>query len=539
MIDRETRIITAALPFANAVPHLGNIVGSHLPADIFARYCRIKGHRTIFVGGLDEYGTAIEFAAQKLGVTPQSLCDQLYKEHKKIYDWFNISYDNFFRTSDPLHHQLVQEFAIRLYEKNILVEKSIELPFCLTCQKFLADRYIKGICPKCGNDNAHGGQCENCATVLTPRELENPHCAICGSYNIEFRKKKHLFLELKQVLPLLEKWLDNNSNIKPQVKNLAKGWLNLGINARCITRDLKWGVPVPIKDYKDKVFYVWFDNVIGYISATVNLLGEEGKKLWMNPDTKTYYFLGKDNIPFHTIFWPGQIIADGRFVLPHNVIGLQYLNFEGQKFSKSKQIGIFGDQVMQSNIPVDYWRFYLTRIIPEKKDTEFTIADFQEKINTELNDNIGNFINRTIHLIWSKKEGKLPQLENPDKEIESQINLITKKIDIHFEKCEFKYALQEILKLADFGNKYIADNKPWQTGDVTVLSYCYEICRILAIYLSPITPHSSQSIFELLKTNDTNIALSKKPKSVKQPRIIFRKLEESDLLRIRKLIRKN
>jgi len=535
MVNRETRIITAALPFANAVPHLGNIVGSHLPADIFARYCRIKGHRTIFVGGLDEHGTAIEFAAQKLGVTPQSLCNRLYKKHKKIYDWFNISYDNFFRTSDPLHHQLVQEFAIRLYKRNILVEKSIELPFCPTCQKFLADRYIRGTCPKCGDDNAHGGQCENCATVLTPRELGTPHCAVCGSYNIEFRKKKHLFLELKQVLPLLKKWLDNNPNIKPQIKKLAKGWLNLGINARCITRNLKWGVPVPIKGYKDKVFYVWFDNVIGYISATVNLLGKGGKKLWMNPDTKTYYFLGKDNIPFHTIFWPGQIIADERFVLPHNVIGFQYLNFEGKKFSKSKQIGIFGDQVMRCNIPVDYWRFYLTRIIPEKKDTEFTIAGFQEKINTELNDNIGNFINRTVHLIWSKKGGKLPQLENSDEEIESQINSIIKKIDIHFEKCELKYALQEILRLADFGNKYIADSKPWQTGDVTILSYCYEICRILAIYLSPIIPHSSQSILESLETSDTSIALSKKPKSVKQPQTIFHKLEESDLLCIRRL----
>ncbi|MFC1774780.1 methionine--tRNA ligase [Nanoarchaeota archaeon] len=526
---KETRIITAALPFANNIPHLGNIAGSHLPADIFARFCKLKGYRTIFVGGTDEHGTAIEFAAQKLNKTPKELCDDLYIKHKSIYEWFGIGYDNFSRTSRPIHHKLVTEFFLSLHNAGVIIEDTINIPWCGRCQKGLADRYITGTCPSCDYEGANGDQCEKCAKIIEAKELLDPHCSVCKSNKVIFKDSKHLFLDLRNISREIENWIDSNSNLRSQVKALAKGWLRQGLLPRCITRDLKWGVKVPIKGYEDKIFYVWFDNVIGYISATLELLGNEGKQLWKDEKTKTYYFLGKDNIPFHTLFWPGQIIADGNYVLPHNVIGLQYVNFEGKKFSKSKQIGIFSDQAINSGIPLDYWRFYLTYILPETKDTDFVLADFKERVNKELIGNIGNFVNRTLKFAWNKYDGKVPAIKIRDAELEQKIIDKVKNIDSLYEKCEFRSALTEILKLSDIGNRYFSDKAPWKDDNSDVINYCTEISRILAILISPIVTEASQKILDLVNTSDTSLEISAVDKNITQPDILFQPLEDENL----------
>ena len=526
---KETRIITAALPFVNNIPHLGNLVGSHLPADIFARYCRIKGYRTIFVGGTDEHGTAIEFAAQKKKITPKKLCDDLYKKHKEIYKWFGISYDNFSRTSRKIHHELVKEFFLKLHKNGFITEKTIKIPYCISCKRGLADRYITGTCPHCKYEQANGDQCEKCATLINPIELIEPHCSVCKSKDIEFRDTKHLFLDLRGVVDRIESWLDGNNQLRKQVKNLAKGWIKQGIEERCITRDLSWGVDVPLKGYESKVFYVWFDNVIGYVSSTVELLGEEAKKLWRNKDVKTYYFLGKDNIPFHTIFWPGQIIAEGSLVLPYNVVGLQYLNFEGQKFSKRKGIGVFADQAIASGIPPDYWRFYLLYALPETKDTDFLADDFKERINKELIGNFGNFVNRTLNFTASNFSSKLAKINVEDEEFEQKVQEKVKKICEAYEKCCLREAQAEILKLSDLGNQYFDKKEPWKNKDENVLGYCCELTRILAVLFSPIIPDASEELFSLLKTKNKKLDLDKSRKEIAKPKILFKKLEDEDL----------
>lgn len=528
-MKNETRIITAALPFVNNIPHLGNIIGSHLPADIFARFCRLKNYRTIFVGGTDEHGTAIEFAAQIQNKKPEELCAELYQEHKDIYDWLKISYDNFSRTSRKIHHELVKDFFLKLYKNGFITEKTIKIPFCLKCQRGLADRYITGTCPHCSYEQANGDQCENCATLIDPIELIDAHCSVCKSKEVEFRDTKHLFLDLRNIAGEIEAWIDNNKNLRQQVKNLAKGWLKQGIQERCITRDLKWGVQVPLEEYKDKVFYVWFDNVIGYISATYELLGDEALELWKNKAVKTYYFFGKDNIPFHTIFWPGQIIGQKEFILPYNVVGYQYLNFEGQKFSKSKKIGIFSDQVKSSNISLDYWRFYLTNILPETKDSDFSVEDFQERINKELIGNFGNFVNRTLNFVWNKFDGKVFEISNIDEELEKEISQRIKKIEECYEKCDLREVLQEILKLSDLGNQYFNKKEPWKTNNQNCLAYCYELCRILSLLFSPIIPNSTDKLNSLLNTDNKELRINRREKTINKPEILFQKLENEDL----------
>lgn len=531
---KETRIITAALPFANAIPHLGNIVGSHLPADIFARFCRLRKYRTFLIGGMDEHGTAIEIAAQQAKKTPKKLCNELYKVHKEIYDWFGIDYDNFSQTSREVHHDLVKKFAEILHKKGYIKEKEIATPYCPRCRRGLADRYITGVCPHCGYESAHGDQCEKCGRVLMSADLKQPFCSVCRSDKIEFKKTKHLFLDLRQVVSRIEEWLDANANLRPQVKNQAKGWLKTGLKERCISRDLKWGVQIPIKGYKDKVFYVWFDNVVGYVSSTIELLGREGGKLWRDKETKVYHFLGKDNIIFHTIFWPGAIIASGEFILPHNVVGLQFLNYEGQKFSKSKGVGIFGDQLLKSDIPVDYWRFYLASVIPETRDTEFLADEFVSKINSELIGNFGNLVNRTLHLVNRQLKGKAPQIV-VDEDAEKQINHCVKKAVDAYEKCEFRNALKWILSLTDFGNKYLEQKQPWKTNDANALAYCCEVCRLASVLISPIIINGSAKILDLLNSRDDKLEISRNEKSVKKPEIVFTKLEADALASFKQL----
>ena len=535
---KEKRLITAALPYTNNVPHLGNIVGSHLPADIFARYCRLVGHETVFIGGTDEHGTASEIAAYKYGITPKELCDFFYKIHKDICDWFNLSYDNFSRTSKPVHHQTTTEFLKKIWQNGYILEKTISLPFCQSCQRQLSDRYVEGICPYCGYEKARGDQCENCSKVLDPAKLKTPSCAVCHSKDIHFVEKKHLFLDLEKLSPALEKWINSNKHWRPQVRSLALGWIEEGLKPRCITRNLKWGVNVPFKGYENLVFYVWVDAPIGYISSTKEWHATKWKTFWQNKDAKIYHFIGKDNIPFHTIFFPGMIMANGTFNLPHNVIGLQYLNYEGGKFSKSQNRGVFCENLAKAGLKADYWRFYSVHLIPETKDTEFYWKEFQEAVNNKLIANFANFINRTLSFLDSKFAGELPQpkLTAKDKDfwkaVEKQIDLIINSL----EKVELRHGLEEILALSALGNKYFQENGPWKDLEraKTVIYICANLCLSLSLLIQPYLPATSQKILQMLNLEMKDWKKVKKLNlgaghQINKPELLFHKLEDEQI----------
>ncbi len=535
---REKRLITAALPYTNNVPHLGNMVGSHYPADVFARYCRLAGYDTIFIGGTDEHGTASEIAAQQNGITPKELSDFYYKIHKDIYDWFEISYDHFSRTSKKIHHETSNEFLKVVYKNGYITEKMIKLPYCLSCKRELADRYIEGTCPHCNSENARGDQCENCGTLLDPEKLLKAKCKACGSNKIEFKEVQHLFLDLEKLSPKIEKWLERNKQLRPQVKNLAFAWIRDGLKPRCITRNLKWGIQVPIKGYESFVWYVWAEAPIGYISSTKEWNKTKWKQYWMNPKAKIYHFVGKDNIPFHAIFFPGLLLAHKDFNLPYNVVGVQYLNYEGGKFSKSSNRGIFCENLPKADLSPEYWRYYMAYLIPETRDTEFLWSDFQDKINNELVANLGNFINRTITFTNKNfgSEVPTPKLEKKDKTFWKEVEVQAKNIITFYEKVELRRAIEEIMKLSTMGNKYFQENEPWKNPKQsnTVVCLCLNLSKILALLVQPYLPATSRKILVMLNSKETNFkTLTKqtiKPKQKINPaKLLFLKLEDKKI----------
>lgn len=548
MQNKEKRLITAALPYVNNVPHCGNIVGSHLPADIFSRFCRLKGYDTLFIGGTDEHGTPIIIAAQKRGMSPQELSDYFYKIHKEIYDWFNFKYDNFSRTSREVHHQTSQEFFLKIYKAGYILEKELKLPFCLSCQRFLPDRYIEGICPHCSYESARGDQCENCGRVLDPIELKEPRCATCGSQDIEFRKTKHLFLDLRKLSDKLKSWIESNKHWRKQVSSLALGWIEEGLKPRCITRDLKWGVQVPLKKYQDKRLYVWLEAPVGYVSSTKEKF-DNWQDYWQNPESKIYHFVGKDNIVFHTIFWPGTVMAQGEFNLPHNVVGLQFLNYEGGKFSKSQGRGVFCENLPKAGLAADYWRFYLSFVIPETGDTDFKWEEFKERVNGDLIGNLANFIHRTLSMVEQYfggeiKEQELNNLVSLDKEFVEKIKKGASRVDELLEKVELREALKEILALSAEGNKYVDYKAPWKEIKkdkkrvAKTLILCFNLCKTLAILINPYLPETSEKIWQQLnlKTEVSNEGnwqkagkIDIKSCQISKPEILFEKLEDKKI----------
>lgn len=534
---KEKRLITVALPYTNNIPHLGNIVGSHLPGDIFARYCRLTGYDTVLVGGTDEHGTPITVEAQKYNITPQKLCDKLYKIHKEIYNWFEISYDNFSRTSRQIHHKTVQEFFLNMYKKGFLSEEKVKIPFCKICNQSLPDRFIYGTCPHCGYEKARGDQCEKCSNLLEPIELKNPHCAICNSQKIEFIEKKHLFLRLDKISKKLESWISENKTWRKNVKSIALSWIKKGLKPRDITRDMDWGVKIPIKGYENSVVYVWGEAAIGYISSTKEWSQIKWKDYWINKKSKIYQFIGKDNIPFHTLLFPAEIMIQN-YNLPYNVVGLQYLNYERGKFSKSEKRGVFCENLKNAGLSPDYWRFYLTFVIPETKDTEFLWKDFKERINSDLIGNFSNFINRTLSFIYKNSDSKIPFSVIKDNDIQKKIFKSVDNIITLFEKVELRQALEKILKLSDLGNKYFQKNEPWKTKNKEVLFICGNLCKILALLIQPYLPNTYTEILNMLNCKDKDWKKIKqfnlKNHKIKKPKILFKKLDEKQIEEIKK-----
>ncbi|MBT7557165.1 methionine--tRNA ligase [Candidatus Woesearchaeota archaeon] len=535
----EKRLITAALPYVNNIPHLGHIVGSHLPGDIFARFCRLKGYDTLYIGGTDEHGTPALLEAKKQKIPLDKFCTTIYKEHKKIYDWFNISYDNFSRTSKLIHHELTQEFFQKIKDNGYIKEAKIKQFYCEQDKIFLPDRFVEGTCKSCGYEHARGDQCEKCTKILDTLTLINAKCTLCSN-TPEIKESNHLFLKYDKLSSKLETWLKKQTHWRPQVLNLALAWVKEGIKERGITRDIENGVKVPLEGFEDKVFYVWFDAPIGYISST-----KEHTKNWESywkEDSKIYHFIGKDNIPFHSIFWPSSLIANGEYNLPYNVVGLQYLNYEGGKFSKTHKRGVFCENIPKTGINPDVLRAYLTFVIPETDDTEFKWSEFESRVNSDLIGNFGNFINRTLTFAHSKLNGEITQPKDLEEYSEFNQQVLEKinKVEELLEKAELRHAFQEILSLSDLGNKFFNDQEPWvvlkqdENKAREILYICSDLCRKLAILSSPYIPQSSEKIFNILnlKENPTKQAIWETSKEIKipkkhkinKPEVLFEKL---------------
>lgn len=503
--NRKKHLITSALPYVNNEPHLGNLL-QVLSADVYARYSRLAGYDTFYVCGTDEYGTATEIKALDMNMSPYDLCTKFHDVHKKIYSWFNISFDHFGRTSCPEHIVMTQEIFDNLDKNGFIEEGEITQYYCHHCKMYLADRYIVGECPKCGSE-AKGDQCDNCGTLLDPSELINPRCSRCGNPPEEMQSK-HLFINLPKALPMLEKW-EKTASVKGEWANnavaITEGWIKAGLKPRCITRDLKWGIPVNKKGYEDKVFYVWFDAPIAYISLTSTALPDSWKEWWQNPDNvELYQFIGKDNIPFHTVIFPISLLASGQnWTMLHHISSTEYLNYENGKFSKSRNVGVFGLDCEKTGIPADMWRFYLFYNRPEKGDYNFMWDDFEKKINGELVGNLSNLINRTLVFISKYMDGEVPTT-GLDSGFISEIRKREEHITHLMDKVKEKDALHAILELSDEGNKYFQDNEPWKTVK-TDMKACKKtlgtlamLVRDLAIMIMPYMPSSGEKILSFL-----------------------------------------
>ena len=537
---KKKRLVTSALPYVNNIPHLGNLT-QVLSADVFARFCRSKGYETLYVCGTDEYGTATETRALQQGVTPRELCDHYHEIHKDIYKWFDINFDYFGRTSTEKQTEIVQDLFKKVDAAGYIREGEIDQLYCPNCQRFLADRYVLGTCPKCGYENAKGDQCDNCSSLLEPTELINPRCSVCGT-TPEVKHTKHLYIDLPKALPLLEEWMNEASVNGFWAKNaiqVTKGWIRDGLKERAITRDLKWGIPVPKEGYEDKVFYVWFDAPIGYISISAYAV-EDYKRWWQSPDdTELFQFIGKDNIPFHTVIFPSTLLASGdNWTMLHHMSSTEYLNYEGGKFSKSEGVGIFGNDVMDTGIPSDVWRFYMFYNRPEKSDVMFSWSDFQEKVNGELIGNLSNLVNRTLSFINRFYDGKVPEGDF-DNDLIDQIVEKEKTIDELLEKAGERDALRNIFFLSSIGNKAFQDGEPWRTRKedperaAKLLRTLVYLIRDLGVLVEPYMPQTSNKILKFVNNENANWSdlgnFESEIKEIGKIELLFSKLEDASI----------
>ena len=515
--DKKRYLITSALPYVNTVKHLGNLVSSLLPADILARYLRQRGEEVLAVCGTDDHGTPAEVSALEAGMPVEKYVEQMSEKQKDIYERFGLSYDIFSRTHTQENAELTQDLFLKLHEKGHIKEKEVQSLYCINCKRNLPDRYVVGTCPNCKYEHARGDQCENCSKVLDGIDLINPKCIICGESNTEIRNEKHLFLDLGGLEGKIKAWVDTHKDWPKTTLSIANSWLKEGLRPRSISRNIKWGIPIPLDGHRDKVFYVWFDAPIGYISITKQWAKQQGKpklweKYWKDPDTYLINFIGKDNVPFHVITFPATLTgADDGIILANYVKAFQWLNYERSKFSSSQGVGIFTDTALEL-YPADYWRYYIMKIAPERHDTDFLWTEFRDSINNDLADILGNFVHRTLTFINNNFEGKIPvrsKLEKEDKDILSFLEKAAKKADSEMRKLEFQRTLLAIFDFARECNKYFQSKKPW--ADVknknikraaTTLSICAQCSRGLAVLLAPYIPFSTEEIFEQLNLKE-------------------------------------
>ena len=509
--------ITAALPYTNGPIHIGHLAGVYVPADIFARYQRLKNNEVAFICGSDEHGVAISIKAKKEHTTPQAIIDKYHAIIKQSFEDFGISFDNYSRTSLLIHHQTASDFFRKLYEQGDFIEEISEQLYDEEAHQFLADRFVIGTCPKCGNPEAYGDQCERCGSSLNATDLIDPKSSITGS-KPTLKATKHWFLPLNRYQEFLEKWiLDGHKNDwKPNVYGQVKSWLDDELKPRAVTRDLDWGIPVPVEGAEGKVLYVWFDAPIGYISSTKAWAEREGKDwrpFWQDKDTELVHFIGKDNIVFHCIIFPAMLKAEGSYILPTNVPANEFLNLEGNKLSTSKNWAVWLHEYLQ-DFPnqQDVLRYALTANAPETKDNDFTWKDFQARNNNELVAIFGNFINRVAVLTQKYYEGEVPAagaLNATDSETLQQISEFTQKIEQSLERYRFREAQQELMNIARLGNKYLADEEPWKLIKTdaervkTVMYVALQVATALAITSEPFLPFTSEKLKNILQLGTT------------------------------------
>ena len=538
-------LVTTALPYANGPVHIGHLAGVYVPADIYTRYLRMKGEDVIMIGGSDEHGVPITLKARAEGVTPQDIVDRYHNIIKKSFEELGISFDIYSRTTSKIHCQTASDFFRRLYDKGEFIEKTSEQYYDEEAGQFLADRYIVGTCPHCGSDHAYGDQCEKCGTSLSANDLINPHSAITGSKPVK-KETKHWYLPLDKWEPTLRKWiLEGHKEWKTNVYGQCKSWLDLGLQPRAVSRDLDWGVPVPVEGAEGKVLYVWFDAPIGYISNTKELLPDRWEEYWKRDDTRIINFIGKDNIVFHCIVFPAMLMAEGSYQLPENVPANEFLNLEGDKISTSRNWAVWlHEYLVEFPGKQDVLRYVLTANAPETKDNDFTWKDFQARNNNELVAILGNFVNRSIVLTHKYFDGKVPaqgELTDYDRQTIDEFKDVKETLGNDIEHFRFRDALRNAMNLARIGNKYLADTEPWKLAKTdmnrvaTILNVALQITANLAIAFEPFLPFSAAKLRKMINMPEADwnklgsIDILAADSAIEKPELLFEKIEDSTI----------
>ncbi|MGP1423857.1 MAG: methionine--tRNA ligase [Prevotella fusca] len=540
--------VTAALPYANGGVHIGHLAGVYVPADIYVRYLRLKKREVIFIGGSDEHGVPITIRAKKEGITPQDVCDRYHKMIKDSFEEFGISFDVYSRTTSETHHKFASDFFRKLYDDGKLVEQESEQYYDEEAHQFLADRYIMGECPHCGNPNAYGDQCEKCGSDLSPMELKNPHSTISGSQPV-IKSTKNWYLPLNDYQEWLKQWiLEDHKEWRPNVYGQCKSWLDMDLQPRAMTRDLDWGIPVPVEGAEGKVLYVWFDAPIGYISNTKELCDSNPErfgsweKWWQDPESRLVHFIGKDNIVFHCLIFPTMLKAHGDYILPDNVPSNEFLNLEDDKISTSKNWAVWLHEYLRDfEGKQDVLRYVLTANAPETKDNNFTWKDFQERNNSELVAVYGNFVNRALQLTKKYWNGVVPacgELEEIDRQTIQEFKDVKAKVEAYLDIFKFREAQKEAMNLARIGNKYIAETEPWKLWKTdpkrveTILNISLQLVANLSIAFEPFLPFSSKKLRELINMTEYDWSelgsteLLAAGKQLAEPELLFEKIED-------------
>lgn len=545
--DSSPIIVTSALPYANGPLHLGHLAGAYLTADFFVRYNRLKGEDVLFICGSDEHGVPITIAAEKEGVSPQDIVDRYHEWNKDTFQKMGISFDYYGRTSSAIHHETSQEIFTELYEKGFFKLKSEELFYDESTQMFLPDRYVKGECPNCGYGEAYGDQCEKCGNSLNPTELINPVSALSGETPVR-KETQHWYMPLGEMQDKLESWIKTREHWKPNVMGQIKSWLQEGLNDRAATRDLNWGVPVPLEGADGKVLYVWFEAPIGYISATKEWAQQSNnpeawKKYWKNDEAKLYHFIGKDNIVFHCIMFPIVLMEHGNFILPENVPANEFLNLEGKKLSTSRGWAVWLHDYLE-HFEADYLRYALGVTLPESKDSDFSWKDFQNRVNNELVAVFGNFVNRASSFIEKYANSMVPPLVDPqpiDVEMLAAIDTQRQKIEIAYEHFRFREVVQEGMKLARLANKYFTDTEPWKTRKTNEtacfnsLHVSIQVVAALSVLMEPILPESMKmlrhqiGLSDSTKWSEISASMLTVGQSLQAATLLFQKIEDESI----------
>ena len=503
-------LVTSAWPYINVVPHLGNLVGSVLSADVAARYYRLRDDDVIMVSGSDEHGTPIEVEAMKQGVTPKELTDRNHALVAELFRRWGASFDNYTRTESPVHKEFVQETLMKIYKNGYIFSKETQMLYCEHDQRFLPDRFVEGKCPYCGCERARGDQCDMCGRLLEPTLLVEPYCVICKN-KPTLKTTKHWYIDLSRFADPLIKYLSENQQLPANAKNFSLNWIKEGLKPRAVTRDVDWGIPAPFPGAEGKTIYVWVDAVLGYVSATIEYcrrIGEPEKwrEFWFDKSAKTLYFVGKDNIPFHTIILPALLLASGEdYNLPWNVSATEFLQFKGEKASKSQRIGIWIDEALEL-FPADYWRFFLMATRPESKDSNFSWDIFLEKINADLNDTFGNFIHRTLTFINSKFNGEIPQPKLTPED-ETVLQAVKEKVDEaaqELEEAKLQSAANTLISIGRIGNQYLNEKEPWKLVKTnrekaaTVLYVTAQVVKAITVVSAPFMPAKAEQLWQAL-----------------------------------------